>query len=198
VKKSVLMLLLAAGLLASIPATAQTCNGTPGQWSGCRGNGCAVCWELAQAYPYYFINHPSCTPNTTCQGQYYTCNAACPQPNSSDLQCNGTTGGWQGCRGTGCSVCSELVADYACYFQNHPSCIPNSTCQGLYFTCNANCPAPTEADRCCTATASCANAGGGSVSCTGTSGDCYAIDDCYAYCDGQYHYCASPPHICPI
>lgn len=145
---TLVMLLLGVVLLTTRTTMAQTCNGTSGQWQGCRGTGCSVCWELVNSYPYYFINHPACVPNTNCQGQYYTCNAACPAPSSADLQCNGTAGQWSGCRGTGCSVCSELVADYPCYFQNHPACQANSICDGQYFTCNVNCPAPTEADRC--------------------------------------------------
>jgi hypothetical protein len=119
--------------------------------------------------------------------------------------CTGTAGGWRGCRGTGCHVCAELVADYPCYFQNHPLCISNSTCAQDYYICNAKCPAPTEADKCpppppptCSATASCANAGGGSVSCSGTTNDCFAFDDCYAYCDGQYYFCPNPPGVCPL
>lgn len=143
----VLLLFTVVALTANTTA-AQTCNGTFGQWSGCRGTGCSVCWELVNSYPYYFINHPNCIPNTNCQGQYFTCNAACPAPSSADFQCNGTQGQWSGCRGTGCSVCTELVANYPCYFRNHPACQPNSNCQNLYFTCNANCPAPTAADRC--------------------------------------------------
>lgn len=148
--KRLTFVLLLFGVLAftASPATAQTCNGTFGQWSGCRGTGCSVCWEFVSSYPYYFINHPSCIPNSNCQGQYFTCNEACPAPSSADFQCNGTQGQWSGCRGTGCSVCAELVAEYPCYFQNHPACIQNTNCQGAYFTCNANCPAPTEADRC--------------------------------------------------
>jgi hypothetical protein len=137
-------LCLAMAATAALPQ----CNGTPGQWAGCRGNGCAVCAEKVQAYPYYFINHIDCTPNTTCAGLYFTCNAACPTPTSADLQCNGTTGEWQGCRGNGCAVCSELVSNYPCYFQNHPHCQANDTCAGQYFTCNAHCPAPTAADIC--------------------------------------------------
>jgi hypothetical protein len=62
--------------------------------------------------------------------------------------CDGTSGQWNGCRGTGCHVCSELVASYPCYFQNHPKCISNGTCGGLYYTCNKDCPAPTAADQC--------------------------------------------------
>jgi hypothetical protein len=144
------LVLIVALLICAIgaPVAAQQCNGTPGQWSGCRGNGCAVCWELVESYPYYFINHAACSPNTTCAGEYFTCNASCPTPTSSDLQCNGTPGQWSGCRGNGCAVCSELVSSYACYFQNHPACQANSTCGGLYFTCNSHCPAPTAADIC--------------------------------------------------
>jgi hypothetical protein len=128
-------------------ATGGVCNGTAGQWSGCRGNGCAVCSELVTSYPLYFVNHPLCARNTTCAGLYYTCNANCPAPSAADA-CNGTAGQWAGCRGNGCAVCSELVANYPCYFLNHPACSPNGTCGGLYYTCNANCPAPTAADRC--------------------------------------------------
>jgi extracellular elastinolytic metalloproteinase len=129
------------------PTTADACNGTSGQWAGCRGTGCSVCAEKVSSYPLYFKNHPACIPNTTCNGSYFTCNVNCPAPTTAD-QCNGSPGQWAGCRGTGCSVCSEKVADYACYFQNNPLCNANATCGGLYFTCNENCPAPTERDRC--------------------------------------------------
>ncbi|MFE8601588.1 hypothetical protein [Archangium violaceum] len=66
---------------------------------------------------------------------------------TAGLTCNGTAGQWNGCRGTGCSVCAEKVADYPYYFQRHPSCQKNTICYGLYYQCNAACPAPTEADR---------------------------------------------------
>lgn len=115
--------------------------------------------------------------------------------------CEGVAGQWSGCRGTGCSVCAELVANYPCYFQNHPNCSSNSACGGLYFTCSDACPAPTQADTCnnfCEVTASCANAGGGSAYCSSNNGDCFAIDDCYASCDGFYYYCPNPPGICPL
>lgn len=116
-------------------------------------------------------------------------------------QCEGVAGQWQGCRGTGCSVCSELVANYPCYFQNHPNCQPNDICGGLYFTCSDACPAPTQADTCstsCQATASCANAGGGTAFCSGSNNSCFAVDDCYASCDGFQYYCPNPPGICPL
>lgn len=128
-------------------STPPTCSGTPGQWSGCRGQGCAVCAEKVASYPLYFHNHPLCTPNTTCGGLYYTCNANCPAPTSADL-CNGSSGGWVGCRGDGCSVCAEKLGNYPLYFHNNPACKRNDTCNNQFYTCNANCPAPDNADRC--------------------------------------------------
>jgi len=65
--------------------------------------------------------------------------------------CNGSAGGWaSACRGTGCAVCKEKVASYTKYFKNHPNCFLNETCgsdSSRYGLCNANCPAPTPADR---------------------------------------------------
>jgi hypothetical protein len=63
------------------------------------------------------------------------------------LACDGTAGVWAGCRGTGCIVCEDLIRAYPRYLANHPACTTSTTCAGLYFTCNASCPAPTEADR---------------------------------------------------
>jgi hypothetical protein len=60
-------------------------------------------------------------------------------------------------------------------------------------TCPSDCPPST-----CTVTADCANAGGGSISCQGACSSVFAVDDCYASCDGQYYYCPSPPGICPL
>jgi hypothetical protein len=68
---------------------------------------------------------------------------------AQSLTCNGTGDGtWNGCRGTGCHVCQEKVSGYGCYFINHPNCILNTTCAGLFFDCDAACPPPTEADFC--------------------------------------------------
>ncbi len=63
--------------------------------------------------------------------------------------CDGSGDGtWNGCRGTGCHVCSEKISAYGCYFLNHPACIQNTTCAGQFFDCDAGCPPPTEADLC--------------------------------------------------
>jgi alpha-tubulin suppressor-like RCC1 family protein len=128
------------------------CSGTSGQWSGCRGHGCAVCSETTQRYPYYFVNHPLCDKNLTCEGSFSTCNANCPAPSNADKepsagQCNGTSGQWSGCRGNGCAVCSEKLTAYPFYFTNHPKCVRNDTCAGVFATCNSNCPAPAETDK---------------------------------------------------
>lgn len=60
------------------------CNGTPGTWAGCAGNGCFVCAEKMTDYPFYFNHHRHCQKNTTCVGSYYTCNADCPAPTDAD------------------------------------------------------------------------------------------------------------------
>jgi hypothetical protein len=150
-------------------------------------------------HPDYGGTYLTCTPDCTSVG-------AMNEKTSSRRwrypDCSGISSGWRGCRGTGCHACAELLADYPCYFQNHPYCISNSTCGDDHYLCSANCPAPTQADTCqpviCDATASCASAGGGSVSCTGPSGSCYALDNCYVSCNGEQTYCPSPPANCPL
>jgi hypothetical protein len=91
---------------------------------------------------------------------------------------------WDGstrtCTGTSCTAVDSSCSSQRGY------CWSNSEGYKYCPTCQASC------------TASCANAGGGSVSCTSTTGDYYCLNNCYAYCDGQYHLC---PHIqgsCPF
>jgi len=125
------------------------CAGSAGQWSGCRGTGCAVCEEKLVNYPRYLQNHPNCIGNATCAGQFYTCNKACPAPTDADkalAQCAGTPGQWSGCQGTGCSVCAEELAGYPNYLINHPGCVLNDACAGGRSLCNAACPPPTDDD----------------------------------------------------
>lgn len=71
-------------------AGAQTCNGSgDGTWNGCRGTGCHVCQEKVSGYAGYFTNHPGCILNTTCAGQFFDCDAACPPPSEADLSSSG-------------------------------------------------------------------------------------------------------------
>lgn len=60
--------------------------------------------------------------------------------------CCGAPGGWHGCEGNGCAVCSDLVKAYPNYFKLHPSCIPQLSCGTSYGVCSAVCPSPTNAD----------------------------------------------------
>ena len=123
------------------------CEGTPGEWEGCRGSGCSVCSDAANFsyYDLYFLAHPSCSLNTTCGGLHFLCNEACPEPSATDTS-SGSASSWVACRGSGIYVCEEKVAGYDHYFENHPLCQPNSTCNGLYFWCSAACPPPTDDD----------------------------------------------------
>ena len=71
----------------------------------------------------------------------------------SRFNCDGapnSPGAWVGCRGSGCSVCTEALGGYTRYFQNHPNCSQNAGCgsnTGLWGFCSSHCPQPTEADR---------------------------------------------------
>jgi hypothetical protein len=71
----------------------RVCNGASGMradgsigsnWNGCRGSGCGGCSDALAAYPRYFTNHPYCSRNTTCAGQFYQCGSACPAPSDAD------------------------------------------------------------------------------------------------------------------
>ena len=132
------------------PAAA-VCQGTTGQWAGCRGTGCSVCQDKLTAYPYYFLHHPRCAA-AQCDGQSFACNADCPAPSDLEMSppsgtCSGSPSGWQGCRGNGCAACTDLLNDYPLYFQHNPLCVPNTACAGVHGTCNSNCPAPSAADK---------------------------------------------------
>jgi hypothetical protein len=122
------------------------CGGGSG-WAGCQGTGCGVCADGIGAYPLYTRNHPSCVYNTTCTAAPHgTCSDLCPAHSAADT-CSGSPGGWDGCAGTGCWVCSELVDAYTKYLQHHPYCVRNTSCGGTAAQCNSNCPQPTEEDR---------------------------------------------------
>lgn len=93
-----------------------TCVGT-GDWEGCRGNGCAVCDELVSGAVCYFANHPDCSPNFTCAGQYFPCNTACPAPSDADFDCSSCGA----CCGNG--VCDANEDCVSC-----PTDCPGGTC----------------------------------------------------------------------
>ncbi len=53
-----------------------------GSYEGCRGNAFAVCAENVD--PSYYYNHSSCERNPVCDGEYYSCDEACPAPTASE------------------------------------------------------------------------------------------------------------------
>jgi len=132
----------------AINSIEEVCLVTPeGPWAACRGSGCAVCAEKVEGYPLYFRRRPGCIPNTTCNGEYFSCRTGCTQPTSDDRCAPPAADGWAGCFGDSCAVCSELVADFPNYWKNHPWCIENTQCSGAHTTCTSGCPAPTDDDR---------------------------------------------------
>ena len=126
--------------------TPTTCMGT-GTFTGCRGDGCSVCQEKLGAYACYTKNHPGCAVNTTCGGLFYPCSATCPQPTPEDAcNCVAGDGGWPECSNTACSVCTDQTVGYACYFINHPTCLPQNNCN-TRGPCSQYCPPPDVADK---------------------------------------------------
>lgn len=120
--------------VAAVTETAQeinSCDGSPGQWPGCRGNGCAVCAELVGNAPCYFLNHPACARNTTCAGQYFTCNDACPPPTSADYNCTQPPPTGPFCGDLVCNngeSCANCPGD--CQPCNCGTCADGSSCCG--------------------------------------------------------------------
>ena len=135
------------------------------------------------------LPEPVCMPGAarTCgMGGFQRCS-----PAGTWCQCNGDSasgspGGWVGCRGNGLAVCSELVAGYPCYWENHPRCARNDTCEGSYFTCNRDCPAPDAADAC-----TCALDPAGWLGCGSACGVCAAVLDSYP-CYFVNHWACEP------
>jgi len=125
------------------------CRANPAGWVGCIGSGCAIDPANLAGYPGYLDAHPFCSPgNATHSGNRVGCSTACPRPTDSDRAIrDGAADGWDGCRGYGIWVCTELLEGYPRYLANHPFCVANGTCAGLYFACSESCPAPGPADR---------------------------------------------------
>lgn len=76
--------------------------GTERGWEACRGDGLHVCVEkvkekLGNNWQSYFEEHTSCIKNYNCQGEYYNCNKACPEPieSSEEPTCTDTDGGFK-------------------------------------------------------------------------------------------------------
>jgi hypothetical protein len=67
-------------------ATAEECRPPEsGSWSGCYGNACSVCTKSVRDYPYYFVWHPCCDPNASCNSNTpKRCNERCPPPSARD------------------------------------------------------------------------------------------------------------------
>lgn len=100
-----------------------------------------------------------------------TCYARCA--NGSSISCWGTSCSAQD------SQCSSGGSNGSCWGSSSGS----RSC--------GSCPSTG-----CSATATCN--GGGTVSCTGSNNDCFAVNGCYASCNGQYTWCPNLDHECPL
>jgi enediyne biosynthesis protein E4 len=79
---------------------------------------------------------------------YSTVNKTVTVTEPATTVCAGGSGVWSACRGSGCLVCQDKVENYPLYFKNHPACRTNPSCQGSYYTCSSQCPAPSGSDSC--------------------------------------------------
>lgn len=86
-------------------------------------------------------------PALVCTGDNWTAEEMVCDKDGPPAVCKGTDVDWRGCRGTGCGVCEELVADYPHYFDRHPCCERKNDCGGKRYACNVACPAPNEFDK---------------------------------------------------
>jgi len=122
-----------------------TCNGTPGQWSGCRGTGCNVCTELVSNAPCYFRNHPNCNSNADCGGSYFTCNASCPAPSGADFDCHRCGDGTCNADESAASCPADCPAVCGDRF-----CGPGETCASCPGDCGAcSCGSCADGSSCC-------------------------------------------------
>lgn len=82
------------------------------------------------------------TPDDAIQAE---CRLRLPSQQVCDAQ---DKSGWAGCYNGGCSICTEVLADYPYYLARHPCCGVNTTC-GVHspLLCSPVCPPPTELDK---------------------------------------------------
>ena len=88
---------------------------------------------------------PTCG-NGICAGAETCTNCAIDCGICTDGTCNGSGQVHLGCRGSGCTVCTEDLVGYPRYLANHPACTENPTCGGSLFQCSPLCPPPSSAD----------------------------------------------------
>ncbi len=66
---------------------------------------------------------------------------------STNCWVNGAPPYWSGCRGSGAHVCTDNSSITNQYFIDHPNCIKNPTCGGVYYNCNGIiCPQPNSTE----------------------------------------------------
>ncbi len=124
-----------------IPDPSQAVPPSGNEWEGCTEDGLAVCAEVVR--DVYFDARPQCAAATCGDGPYFPCAPMCGERGANEYPA-GSSDNWSGCRGNGIAVCTELANSV--YFENHPACIPNDTCGGVYSACNEICPPPTDAE----------------------------------------------------
>ncbi len=138
---SLLLILLVSVSFASASIFSDFWNKITGKVSsGVCGNGILETGELCDYQATDSVNNPY---GSQC---------------STNCWVNGVPPYWRGCRGSGAHVCIDHPNVTDQYFIDHPNCIKNPTCAGLFYNCNGIvCPQPTST----TATGTCTDSDGG-------------------------------------
>ncbi len=138
--------------------------------------------EPAAAAAFAAIFAPAPEVSAQPQAQDVAARRGLPTKSTSTANC------WDGSTVT-CTGTSSSAVNSNCSAGQRGYC--TGTTSGTIY-----CPAcPTGGG--CTTSTTCSPSG--SVSCSGASGssDCFSVRNCYAYCDGVYHFC--PSHgSCPL
>lgn len=159
-----------------------SCGNFANASSSYSGDSASACFGLCDLYSYAYVRR------TVCNDTNYTASQSCSKPGVINQSCSSsvslTHNPVKSCYANAyASVYCPSISWFRSASKTSSSC--GSGCSG--------CGPPQ-----CTVKADCSGAGGGSRSCTGTCSGSWAIDDCYAHCDGTYYWCPSPPFPCPI
>jgi len=152
-----------------------------------------ACAFAAPAFAGGAPTDPGCQPAVGAAGLF--------EPSLAFLAGGNGKGGGKG--GGEEAICSALCYDGSYVTCSGTSCnATDNTCStsggrgSCYGSSTGNRYCPKCPSSGCTVTATCSS--GGSVSCTGSCSDSFAFNDCYAYCDGVFHWCSNPPPYCPL
>lgn len=166
-------------------------SASAGQFSGCGnfanasssyfGDSASACFGLCDLYSYAYVRR------TVCNDTNYTASQSCNKPNVINQSCSSSVSLTHNpVKSCDADAYSSIYCPGINWFRSASK--DSSLCGGSCSGCVQQ----------CTVTADCSGAGGGTRSCSGTCAGSFKVDNCYAYCDGNYYWCPNPPLPCPV